>query len=572
MPRLTKHYAHWPAGIPQTFEAPDCTLLDYVDRYARIRPDFPAIEYYGRQITYRELHDATLRLAGYLQQHLDVGRGDRVLLLMQNSPHFAIAYFAVLRCDAVVVALSPMTTAAEFAHYRADSGARVLVTTQDLFPVAAAELDDATLTGCVVGAYSEFAGTAEDVPFMKIPPVVSEPFAVPAGPKVHTFAQAMAAGISPADSTARGDDLAVIAYTSGTTGKPKGAMLSHRSYVYALEQRRMWLGIPDDGTDGEPELGVLPANHMAGMGQMHRVLCTGRTLVWLTRWDADGALELVERRRIGSFGGVTPMLVESLAKLREKPRDISSVRRLMVGATAMPDAVADELERRFGVPLVESYGLTEAGGATHLNPPQAARRNCAGIPYINVDARVLDIETGVELGPNQPGEIVTHGATVFLGYWNRPDATEEAFVEIDGKRFLRSGDIGYYDDDGYFYITDRLKRMINASGLKVWPAEIEAILYDHPAVHEACVISARDPRRGETVKAFVALRPDARGTVTPEELVEWSRTRMAAFKVPRQIEFIDALPRNATGKLNWSALQAQQDTRDRGAQATQPAT
>jgi fatty-acyl-CoA synthase len=176
---------------------------------------------------------------------------------------------------------------------------------------------------------------------------------------------------------------------------------------------------------------------------------------------------------------------------------------------------------------------------------------------------VIDPDTGEELSTNQPGEIVTHSPTVFAGYWNRPDATRETFIELDGKPFLRTGDIGYHDEEGYFYITDRLKRMVNAAGFKVWPAEIESMLYDHPAIQEACVISAYDTKRGETVKAFVILRPVARGTLAAGELIEWARTRMASYKVPRIVTFVDSLPKTSTGKTLWRELQRQQDEHDR---------
>ncbi|MCY1538921.1 Long-chain-fatty-acid--CoA ligase [compost metagenome] len=189
------------------------------------------------------------------------------------------------------------------------------------------------------------------------------------------------------------------------------------------------------------------------------------------------------------------------------------------------------------------------------------------MPHINCDARVIDPDSGAELGPAHPGEIVIHAPTLFEGYWNQPEATAAATIEIDGKRFLRSGDIGHHDEDGYFYVTDRLKRMINAAGLKIWPAEIETSLYGHPAVQEACVISAFDARRGETVKAFVVLRPAARGTLAPEAVTEWARTRLSAYKVPRLVEFVEALPKTATGKILWREMQAQQDANDQAARA-----
>jgi fatty-acyl-CoA synthase len=191
---------------------------------------------------------------------------------------------------------------------------------------------------------------------------------------------------------------------------------------------------------------------------------------------------------------------------------------------------------------------------THINPPQRPKRQCAGIPFFDTDARVLDLESNKELPAGQVGEIVVQGPQVFRGYWKQAKATEEAFVEHDGKRFFRTGDLGYYDEDGYFFVTDRLKRMINCSGYKVWPAEVEALLYAHPAIQEACVIGARDEYRGETVKAVIVLKSGAKDT-RPADIIDWAREKMAAFKVPRVVEFVDALPKTATGKILWRELQ-----------------
>jgi fatty-acyl-CoA synthase len=196
---------------------------------------------------------------------------------------------------------------------------------------------------------------------------------------------------------------------------------------------------------------------------------------------------------------------------------------------------------------------------THINPPHRPKRQCGGIPIFNTDARVLDVESMRELGPNQVGEIVVHGPQVFQGYWKQPEASAQTFVEHDGKRFFRTGDLGYYDEEGYFFITDRLKRMINASGFKVWPAEVEAMLYGHPGIQEACIIGTRDGYRGETVKAVIVLKKEATEKVTAEEITEWARGRMAAFKVPRVVQFVSELPKTATGKILWRTLQEEEN-------------
>jgi fatty-acyl-CoA synthase len=219
----------------------------------------------------------------------------------------------------------------------------------------------------------------------------------------------------------------------------------------------------------------------------------------------------------------------------------------------MPEALARRLEEVIGLPFVEGYGLSETMAPTHINPPHRPKRQCGGIPFFNTDARVLDIQDFHELKPHEVGEIVVHGPQVFKGYWKQPEASAQAFLEHDGKRFFRTGDLGYYDEDGYFFITDRLKRMINASGFKVWPAEVEALLYGHPAVQEACVIGAPDGYRGETVKALVVLKKNA--NATPGDITGWARDKMAAYKVPRVVEFVEQLPKTPTGKILWRELQ-----------------
>ncbi|TDF83777.1 AMP-binding protein [Pseudomonas sp. H9] len=559
MPRLTRHYAHWPEGVPHTLEVQDRHLFSLLEDSAKASPAKTALYYYGREISYQQLYNASLMLAGYLQQHFEVQHGDRIVLLMQNCPQFVIAYYAALRCGAIVVAINAMSTTEEISYYFEDSGARVLVTTQEIFERVQPLLNEDFLRGCIIGATSEFAGCQQNTPYLDIPDFVREPRRVQSHAKLHEFSAALAAGIAPLPLHGSASDLAVIAYTSGTTGKPKGAMLTHRNFNYNIRQRALWL---KEGSHFTAML-VMPVNHMGGMFVMNLAMCNGQTLAILSRWNVDTALELIERCGVNSWAAVTPMLAELMARPDIEQRNLASLERLYVGATAMPEALAQRIKERLKLTPIESYGMSETCGATHVNPPHSARLQCGGVPYINTDARVIDPHSGEELGANQPGEIVMNSPIVFAGYWNKPEATRESFIEIDGKPFLRSGDIGYYDEDGYFYISDRLKRMINASGHKVWPAEVENALYAHPAVQEACVISAYDAKRGETVKAFVILRPTARGTLKEDELSEWARGRLSAYKVPRIVEFVDSLPKTATGKTLWRDLQQQQDERDR---------
>jgi fatty-acyl-CoA synthase len=275
----------------------------------------------------------------------------------------------------------------------------------------------------------------------------------------------------------------------------------------------------------------------------------------MTRWDRECAAMQIERAKVTSFTAITTMMVDFLANPNLSKHDISSINSLGGGGAAMPEALAKKLAATLKLEFIEGYGLSETMAPTHVNPPQRPKQQCAGIPIFDTDARVLDPETKRELGPNEVGELVMHGPQIFKGYWKQPEASAEAFLEHDGKTFFRSGDLGYYDEEGYFFITDRLKRMINASGFKVWPAEVEAMLYAHPDIREACVIGTHDPYRGESVKALVVLQVAARGRVKAEDIATWAHDHMAAFKVPRVVEFVEDLPKTATGKVFWRELQ-----------------
>jgi fatty-acyl-CoA synthase len=235
--------------------------------------------------------------------------------------------------------------------------------------------------------------------------------------------------------------------------------------------------------------------------------------------------------------------------------DLSSVRRIGGGGAAMPKAVALAMEKKFSLKYGEGYGMSETMAATHANPPDRPKEQCLGIPLYDVDSRIIDPVTLQQLPHGQTGEIIVHGPQVMRGYWNQPQATADGFIQIDGKRFLRTGDLAYIDEEGYYFFVDRLKRMINAAGFKVWPAEVEALLYQHPAIQEACVIAAKDARRGETVKAVVVLKPAHVGQVTEQEIADWAHANMAAYKAPRIVQFAASLPKSGTGKVMWRSLQ-----------------
>jgi fatty-acyl-CoA synthase len=259
------------------------------------------------------------------------------------------------------------------------------------------------------------------------------------------------------------------------------------------------------------------------------------------------------------------MMIDFLANPELGRYDLSSISGIRGGGAAMPEAICAKLKALTGLDYVEGYGMSETLAATHINPPQRPKPQCLGVPMFDVDSRVVDPDTLAQLPPGEVGEIVVDAPQVMQGYWRNPQATRAAFIEIGGKRFLRTGDLGRVDEDGYYFMADRLKRMINASGYKVWPAEVEALMYHHPAIEEVCVIAARDARRGETVKALVVLKRGEQGRVSERDIIEWSHAQMAAYKSPRIVEFVDELPKSGSGKVMWRELQDQQAARDAGA-------
>ena len=554
MSRFDRHFAHWPPGVPKMLSIPRTSLYYNLEVSAHRYPDKAAIFYYGRAISYADLAREAEALAGYLQQRCGVQRGDRVLLYAQNCPQFIIGYYAILRADGVVVPVNPMNKSGELAHYISDSDARVAIAAQELYEELQRHLG-AGLKHCVLAAYGDYAADDTD---LKVPEVVRMPALDPGRADVTLWRASLSAGIAPRALESRYDDLAVLPYTSGTTGLPKGCMLTHSNLLATSTGGNAW----SQSSSEAVVLGVLPMFHLTGMqANMNIPIQFGGTSVLMTRWDRDTAGEMIQRHKVTGVTGITTMIVDFLANPDLGKYDLSSIVRIGGGGAAMPEAVAAKIEQTFGIPFIEGYGLTETSAPSHSNPVHRPKRQCAGIPFFDTDSRVIDPVSFRELGPNEVGEIIIHGPQVFRGYWKQEQATAQAFIEHDGKRFFRTGDLGYYDEEGYFFITDRLKRMINCSGFKVWPAEVEAMLYAHPDIQEACVIAAKDPRRGETVKAVVVLRPAARGKTDAAAIVAWAHVKMAAFKAPRMVEFAESLPKTATGKIFWRKLQEEENKR-----------
>jgi len=546
------HLQFWPPGLPQKLPLPEATICDSLDASTQRHPDKPCLIYYETSISYAQFRDESNRLAAYLQNVCGVSAGDRVLLYMQNSPQFVMAYYAIARVGGVVVPVNPMSRQAELEHYIADSGAKVVIAGQEVVTHVSSFLSGAALRFGVVACYSDWIRTPTD---LALPEVVRQPRLMEL-PGLTSWADATSCGMPLRVVPVSMDDLCVMPYTSGTTGQPKGCMHSQRSVMFTATAGMAWAAMqPDDVV-----LAAMPLFHVSGMQRgMNGPIFTGNTIVIMTRWDAVVAAALIERFRVTAWIGVPTMFIDLLGNPRLDRYDLSSLKRVGGGGAGMPAAIAQCMIDRLNTPYVEGYGLTETMGPSHVNPPQRPKAQCLGIPIFNSRSLVVAADTSRELPSGEVGEIVINGPGLFQGYWNDSASTATAFVEIDGQAFLRTGDLGYVDGDGYFFMVDRLKRMINASGFKVWPAEVEALFYHHPAIHEVCVIAVADPHRGETVKALIVLKAE-HPPPTEAQIIEWARGQMSAYKVPRQIEFVSTLPKSATGKVQWRQLQEREQS------------
>ena len=554
------HHKIWPKRLPRALAVPSTTLWFNLEVAATRYPDKPAYLFFGRALSFGELQSQALAIAGWLQS-VGVKAGDRVAIFMQNCPQYAAAYYGILRADAVVVPVNPMNRIEEFKHFITDPQTKVVICTADLAGIVAsadagvppAERLAHVLVTRYTDAMPEGPIDASDAP----PPAMdawlrSDP-ELPAG--CLRWSEVLALGLSPGPHLAQPDDLALLPYTSGTTGLPKGCMHTHRT----LMANSVGGGVWSHASAETVSLSVVPMFHITGM--MYGVvgnIFLGSTSVLLPRWDRELAGRLISKYKITHWTCIPTMIIDLFGSPNYKHFDLTSLTYLSGGGAAMPQAVAQRLLDEFGLTFAEGYGLTETAAPTHANPPERAKLQCLGIPIFGVDSRVIDPLTLQELPPGEVGEIISRGPMLFKGYWRHPEATRDAFIEFEGHTFFRTGDLGTMDDEGYFFMTDRLKRMINASGYKIWPAEVELLLYKHPAVQEACIIAARDAYRGETVKAVIVLRTEARGKTTPEDITAWARDNMAAYKVPKIVQFVDALPKSGSGKVMWRQLQDQE--------------
>jgi len=527
--------------------------LEFTDALSMFRasasrnPDGDAIRYFGGRITARELDELSDAFAVALLD-LGVQAGDRVALYLQNVPQFVIAMLATWKAGGIAVPVNPMNRARELDAVLRDSGARVLVCLQALYrDVAAQVAADAGVAAVVTTSELEYRARDDQRVFAGIVPV-GTPGAVDLTSLIDRFR-----GQAPPPVTFGPDDTAFLTYTSGTTGPPKGAMNSHGNVVFNSQAYRQWCRLgPDDVV-----LGVAPLFHITGLiAHVTLALLLGAPLVLAYRFEPSAMMEIIrDERPTFTIGSITVFI--ALMNAPNADRDaLASLTKTWSGGAPIPPSAVKAFQAQFGQYIHNAYGLTETTSPSHLVPFDAVApvddisgALSVGVPVYNTVVRIVG-DDGQELPPGEVGEIVTSGPMVVPGYWNKPEETAHA---LPGGA-LHTGDVGYMDQAGWFYIVDRKKDQINAGGYKVWPREVEDVLYQHEAVREAAVVGVPDAYRGETVKAYVSLRPGH--TATAEELIAFCREQMAAYKYPRQVEFLDELPKTTSGKLLRRELRA----------------
>jgi long-chain acyl-CoA synthetase len=547
---------HYDAGVPKTLIYPEAPIHTLLEGAAKRHPSRMALDFLGLQMSYEQVWESARRFATALE-NLGVKKGDRVAVMLPNCPQFVIAFFGASMIGAIVVNTSPLYVARELEYQLRDSGAETLVILNQFYPRYREVASTVPVKRVIVTSVSDY------LPFPKnmLYPVKArrEGTWVDVKPEQHIFyfkrllekypAQPARVQIDP-------DDLALLQYTGGTTGVPKGAMLSHRNLMANVNQAVAWT--PDSRDGFEVTLGVIPFFHVYGMTvamNMSVKLCA--SIILLPRFNTKDVLEAIQKHRVTMFPGVPTMYVAINNHADVKKYNLQSVRICLSGAAPLPLEVAHTFQTLTGGKLLEGYGLTECSPCSHNNPINGERREGSiGLPLPGVDARVVD-EHGRTLPFGEIGELAICGPHVMRGYWQRPDETAKCISEglDDGAtpgRWLMTGDMARIDVDGYAYIVDRKKDMIDASGYNVYPREVEEILYQHPSIKEAVVVGVPDTYRGETVKAYVVLKDGE--TATSEQILEFCKLRLSAYKVPKQLEFRTELPKTLIGKILRRAL------------------
>ncbi|MFF5186941.1 class I adenylate-forming enzyme family protein [Streptomyces sp. NPDC000345] len=519
--------------------APDDSLVHALRRSAAEAPDRTALAYFDGRLSYREVDELSDSVAGHLAAR-GLERGDRVAVLLQNSPHFVLALLGAWKAGATVVPVNPMYKSGEVTHVLRDAEAAALVCSDRawesyLRDTAADSPVRIVLTACELDFQTR--GDARVLTFERLPQPPDADDLTAAARAGHQAPEGR--GLTPAD-------IALISYTSGTSGTPKGATNTHRNIMTNAERQRVGLHLPD----APVYYALAPLFHITGMVcQLGACLNSAGTLVLTYRFEAGVVLDAFAEHRPHYTVGPSTAFMALAAHPAATREHFSSFVNISSGGAPVPPALVEKFRAGFGPYIRNGYGLTECTAPCATVPPQheapvdpASGTLAVGVPGADTVVRIVD-DQGAEVPFGEQGEIVVRGPQVVPGYWRRPDATAVTFP--DGE--LRTGDIGFMDERGWLYVVDRKKDMINASGFKVWPREVEDVLYTHPAVREAAVVGIPDGYRGETVKAYISLRPGA--AADADTLTAYCKDRLAAYKYPRQVEILPDLPKTASGKI-----------------------
>ncbi len=548
---------HYEQGVSAQLNIPDQPLTWLLDSTVSKYPGHTAIVYYGTKLSYAQLSSLTNRFAIGLQK-LGIHKGDRVAIALPNIPQYPIAFFGALKAGAVVVPTNPLYTGREMEHQMADSGARILVMMEDFYPVIREGRANTALEHIILTSPADY-----------LPPLLHTLYPLsqrkakhPQPPltkkelhedkTLHSMKEMLESrdkkGIEvfnlPVPTT--GDDLAVLQYTGGTTGLAKGAMLTHHNLLANAFQTRYWT--PKAVVADETTLCVAPFFHSYGLTVgMNLSILAAATMVFLPLFKAKEVVKTIHRYRPTLLPGIPTMYLAIMREVGANTDLVSSIKYCISGAAPLPAKVRTDFEEMTHGKLVEGYGLSEASPVTHCNPLNGdIRDGSVGLPLPNVEAAILDPQTGELLPVGEEGEIVVKGPNIMRGYWNRPEETEAIFIN----GWMRTGDIGKMDEEGYFYIVDRAKDLIIASGFNVYPREIEEVLFNHPAVQEAAAVGVPDEYRGETVAAFIVLKAGFSPTEeTRQNIIAYCKENLTAYKVPKIVEFRKSLPKTLIGKV-----------------------
>jgi long-chain acyl-CoA synthetase len=561
---------HYEQGVPAHLEIPDQPLTWLLDRTASRYPGRTALIYSGTELSYEELAQGAQRFATALQR-LGVHKGERVAIALPNIPQYPIAFYGALLAGAVVVPTNPRYTEREMQHQLADSGARVLVMLDTFYPLVRAVRQQTAVEHIILTSPADF-----------LPPLLHALYPLsqrhvrsPEPPLtrkelhddhtlhvMHTLLEphteddrAMFTSPEPVQAA----DLAVLQYTGGTTGLSKGAMLTHRNLLANAMQTRAW--IPQAREGEEVMLCVAPFFHAYGLTVgMNFAVLAGASMVLILRFKAQEVVKAIRRYHPTIFPGMPTMYLAVMREAGKHPDDLRSIKYCISGAAPLPAQVQSDFEALTGGTLVEGYGLSEASPVTHCNPlTKQCRNGSIGLPLPGVEAAIVNQETGEPVPIGEVGELVVRGPNIMQGYWNRTEETNQTFRN----GWMRTGDLGKMDADGYFSIVERVKDVIIASGLKVYPREVEEVLFGHPAVAEVAVAGVADAYRGETVAAFIVLKPGREvSEETKRELLQYCAQELAAYKVPKILEFRASLPKSLIGKVIRRELRAAVEPRE----------